>query len=153
MPRREANPYWDHFNKKDETIGICKYCSQCISYKSTTGNLRSHLKKKHPHILATDASIRPSAPTTQQMLPQTPQQQEIETTDSVVDFTASTMSSTTATADTANIASTSGTCTVPAKQRRQRTINSYILKPITKDMKKKLTEICSICLSMTCSHV
>lgn len=154
MPRREANPYWEHFDKKDDTIGICKYCSQCISYKSTTGNLRSHLKKKHPHILANDNSISLSAPPPQQMLPQPPQPQEIATTEAIANFPAT--SSTTATAELPS-SSTSGTCTVPAvvpaRQRRQRTIQSYIPKPITQEMKKKLTEICSICLSTTCSRL
>ncbi|CAB3234982.1 unnamed protein product [Arctia plantaginis] len=140
MPRREANPYWDHFDKKDETMGICKYCSQCISYKSTTGNLRSHLKKKHPYILANDIIITPPVPPSQQMLPQPPQ--EIETTEAIVQFT--TTSSTTATAELPSsfhssiTASTSGTCNVPARRRRQRTINSYIPKPITQEMKKKI---------------
>lgn len=73
-------------------------------------------------------------PSTQQLFsqPQLLQLQEIVTTELMVEFA----NTTAELSSSFNIASTSGTYRVPTRKRQQRTINSYIAKPITQDIKK-----------------
>lgn len=45
---RHSNVVWDYFEKVSDTKkAICRLCNEEYSFSSTTGNLKSHLKKKH----------------------------------------------------------------------------------------------------------
>lgn len=46
--RKNSSLLWRHFEKDAESgKARCNICREMISYKSTTANLRSHLKRKH----------------------------------------------------------------------------------------------------------
>ncbi|CAB3255122.1 unnamed protein product [Arctia plantaginis] len=45
---RHSNAVWEYFEKVGDTKkAICRLCDEEYSFISTTGNLKSHLKKKH----------------------------------------------------------------------------------------------------------
>lgn len=50
MPK-ESSELWYHFNKKEANRAECSYCKSILSLAGgSTGNLRRHLKNKHPTI-------------------------------------------------------------------------------------------------------
>lgn len=64
MPGRSGNSeLWLHF-EKDEVSGkaSCNICKEKISYKSTTSNLKSHLKRKHVSIFSSAFSSHTPPP-------------------------------------------------------------------------------------------
>lgn len=46
-PRVNSSVLWNYFTKCGNFRAICLICQESFSYKSTTGNLNSHLKKRH----------------------------------------------------------------------------------------------------------
>lgn len=48
MPK--SSKLWNYFVKSDDHdfMAICQFCGKLFSYKTTTSNLKSHLKQKHP---------------------------------------------------------------------------------------------------------
>lgn len=49
MSRLNNNLIWEYFERANyhSKIARCRECDELYSYKTTTGNLKSHLKKKH----------------------------------------------------------------------------------------------------------
>lgn len=47
--RKNASILWAHFDKDNANKKAkCNVCHEILSYKSTTANLRNHIKRKHP---------------------------------------------------------------------------------------------------------
>ena len=66
-PATFRSEVWKHFGFPAETeegvrkvnkeVTICRYCFSCIKYGSAnTSNMATHLKRHHPHVLATKAA-------------------------------------------------------------------------------------------------
>jgi hypothetical protein len=78
---RKPSEIWTHYVKKDNSpvLAECKYCKQTISYKSTTGNLGSHLKRSHASVYlaqktnnsGSDCEVTQQTRTVEQDLPST----------------------------------------------------------------------------------
>lgn len=48
MSRINSSVLWNYFDKiKGEKRAICQLCNEEYSFATTTGNLKSHLRKKH----------------------------------------------------------------------------------------------------------
>lgn len=51
MSSRQSSDIWYHFNKTEANRAVCKYCSSLLSIAGgSLGNLRRHLKNKHPTV-------------------------------------------------------------------------------------------------------
>lgn len=49
--RKKYSPVWDFFTQYDlnDKVAVCNICSKHLSYRTTSNNLKSHLKGKHPY--------------------------------------------------------------------------------------------------------
>ncbi|GBP88564.1 hypothetical protein EVAR_21772_1 [Eumeta japonica] len=47
--RKNTSVIWHNFNKDTQTLkATCNKCKDVLSYKSSSANLKSHLRRKHP---------------------------------------------------------------------------------------------------------
>ncbi|KAJ0170004.1 hypothetical protein K1T71_000880 [Dendrolimus kikuchii] len=118
---------WTHFEKKDNIFAICKYCKQTLSYKTSTGNLNSHLKKAHASIFLaqkTDVRQLPSNNSDDLTL-------QANTVRAVT--TTSCSSSSVATVSAGSISSD-----LESSRKRQKTMNLYVTKKITPEERKRI---------------
>lgn len=139
MMRVNSSELWNHFDKEDgqEKKAKCKICKTLLSYKTTTGNLKTHLKLRHIEAYRTIAiahgnNAPPTAPTAsiaiQQLVvpnnepPTAPAQPGIAI-QPVIDIT-----------------NTEATTSVTRGTKRvyQDRIDGYVPKKITKDQKAKV---------------
>lgn len=52
MPKKSTSPLWNYFDKlPNKRAAICRICHNSYSFSSTTGNLKSHIKSRHPELL------------------------------------------------------------------------------------------------------
>lgn len=109
---------WTHFDKKDNVLAICKYCKQTLSYKTSTGNLNSHLKKSHASIFLAQQTERQSS-NNEGVLPQQ-------------------LNSTSAAVTTSSSSVTVSASSVHPPQKRQRTMQLYVTKKITPEERKRI---------------
>ncbi|CAG5039081.1 unnamed protein product [Parnassius apollo] len=69
MAGRSTSELWHHFQKEDSSgKATCNLCKEKLAYKSTTANLKSHLKRKHVSIF-TSLLSQSNAQTQQQPRP------------------------------------------------------------------------------------
>ena len=49
MMRSNSSALWDYFDKvqNEDKKARCRLCCDLYSFKTSTGNLKAHLKKKH----------------------------------------------------------------------------------------------------------
>lgn len=47
MSLKKSSDAWDFFTKSDNSNATCNICKVSISYKSTSSNLKKHLKRRH----------------------------------------------------------------------------------------------------------
>ncbi|CAG4958491.1 unnamed protein product [Colias eurytheme] len=49
--RKKSSVLWHYFEKDNTTFKAkCNECKDILSYKSSTANLKSHLRRKHPSV-------------------------------------------------------------------------------------------------------
>lgn len=48
--KRKTSELWKFFDPIDENYATCNMCKQKFSYKTSTSNLKKHLKTKHPTV-------------------------------------------------------------------------------------------------------
>ena len=123
---RKTSEIWTHFNKKDNAVGlaVCKYCNNKFSYKSTTGNLNSHLKRSHASIyLAKQTTINVESELIENAVPST--SKEANAAD-------------VATASTSTGAVNQNHPLMQPPSKRQRTMQAYTIKKITCDERKRI---------------
>jgi len=48
MDRSKRSSVWNFFDKRSETIVVCKLCKAELAYSSSTGSMLNHMKHKHP---------------------------------------------------------------------------------------------------------
>lgn len=135
---RKPSEIWTHFNKKDNAafVAVCKYCNQSFSYKSTTGNLNSHLKRSHASIYLARKTDSGNETTTVERNVSAPgtSQTSGSGTSGGGDGVASTS---TAAAAPASV-QVQGNQLIDLPRKRQRTMQNYIIKKMTPDEKKKV---------------
>lgn len=118
------------FNKKDNAVGlaVCKYCNNKFSYKSTTGNLNSHLKRSHASIyLAKQTTINVESELIENTVPST------STEANAVDVA----TASTSTGVVVNQMNENHPLMQPPR-KRQRTMQAYTIKKITCDERKRI---------------
>ncbi|XP_022193575.2 uncharacterized protein LOC111051375 [Nilaparvata lugens] len=47
---RKTSLMWQYFTVIDENVAKCKYCEKDLRYRSSTSNLKKHLRKAHPSL-------------------------------------------------------------------------------------------------------
>lgn len=56
--RKRTSEMWNFFKSVDENFARCNMCDTKLSYKTSTGNLKKHLIKKHSMLLNSDVSLK-----------------------------------------------------------------------------------------------
>lgn len=47
--KSKTSKLWKYFKPVDDHFAICNMCSQKLSYKTSTSNLKKHMESKHPN--------------------------------------------------------------------------------------------------------
>ncbi|XP_041968717.1 uncharacterized protein LOC121725717 [Aricia agestis] len=61
MPRISSSLAWDFFQKLNKEKAKCNICGQEYSFKTTTANLKTHLKRKHRHAYSNFCIVKSTA--------------------------------------------------------------------------------------------
>ncbi|CAK1584925.1 unnamed protein product [Parnassius mnemosyne] len=139
---RKASEIWSHFDKKDNSVylAVCKYCQLTLSYKSTTGNLSSHLKRSHTSIYLaqrTTTSGTVNEPTHQTTTIE--QNLVLPSTSAIGNASEPTISSTAAKSAASTDQVNLRLIELPqVSRKRQKTMQNYIIKKMTPDEKKRV---------------
>lgn len=133
MSRKPSEVWWTHFNKKENVPGVavCKYCSQNISYKSTTGNLGAHLKRSHASIYLAQKTSTDLGCNNQQI-------RTVECLASTSKDTGGSIPATAVAAKETNKSLEDPKTDQILTRKRQRTIQNYIIKKITPEESKRV---------------
>lgn len=131
MSRVNNSVLWEHFEKVDAVNkkAKCCVCGSLISFKTTTGNLKTHLKNRHieSYLLVANAQADQNASTTRTTRPLTPPQaepsasQNMQTQDSTV-----------------CLVSQPSTSTVSTRKRLQTKLDTFIPKKVSRDQRVKI---------------
>lgn len=58
LKKKKTSEIWRFFDPIDEVFAKCNICKNKISYKTTTSNLKKHMKTKHPTVTLPESSTR-----------------------------------------------------------------------------------------------
>lgn len=50
IKRRKTSEVWNFFTPIDTTTAVCDMCKSKLSYKTSTSNLKKHIKNRHPTV-------------------------------------------------------------------------------------------------------
>lgn len=127
MSRLNSSALWEFFQKLDnEKKAKCNSCGEIYSFKTSTANLKMHLKRKHPHAY--------TCVCTAQSTSRAPEQSHKQEPPGDVQPQPSSSSSDAASASTSTAAST-----IPLYRSAQQRIDSYgISKKVTVTKKRQI---------------
>lgn len=133
--RRNTSVLWHHFEKDGTSFkAVCNICKDILSYKSSSANLKSHLRRKHPSVYLSvfetdDQSDHSSHPSSHSSQPQ----QEIRHDASQPEPVPGT--------------SSSNVLPPPPPAKRQKIMDAYINKKISVEQKKQIdSDLLDLCI-------
>ncbi|CAG9571748.1 unnamed protein product [Danaus chrysippus] len=134
--RKNTSVIWHHFNKDTQTLkATCNECKDVLSYKSSSANLKSHLRRKHPSTYLSVFGANDQSSSTQKQ----PDQDENRSRKQVEPIPGTSGSSV--------VSHSSLAPTAPPPTKRQKVMDSFINKKISVEQKKQIdSDLLDLCI-------